>query len=30
VGHGENNALEDNKTDGGRAMNRRIVFKTIK
>jgi len=30
VGYGKNNPVEDNKTDEGRAMNRRIVFKIIK
>jgi OOP family OmpA-OmpF porin len=30
VGYGKNNPVEDNKTEEGRAMNRRIVFKIIK
>ena len=30
VGYGKNNPVEDNATEEGRAMNRRIVFKIIK
>lgn len=30
VGYGKNNPIEDNATEEGRAMNRRIVFKIIK
>jgi OmpA-OmpF porin, OOP family len=30
MGYGKNNPAEDNKTDAGRAMNRRIVFKILK
>jgi OOP family OmpA-OmpF porin len=30
IGYGKNNPLRDNKTEEGRAMNRRIVFKIIK
>jgi OOP family OmpA-OmpF porin len=30
VGFGKNYPVEDNKTEEGRAMNRRIVFKIIK
>jgi len=30
VGYGKNNPVDDNKTEEGRAMNRRIVFKIIK
>jgi len=30
VGYGKNNPVEDNETQNGREMNRRIVFKTIK